>query len=91
MVNTNTRARIKKPRQKWRGKSLIWRGQVCAFALGRSPKEKAKYYDKQFPDLLLQIKYYHLWLTEVFMMDVNKLMFCLALVLLVAWIAGAVP
>jgi hypothetical protein len=24
-------------------------------------------------------------------MDVNKLMFCLALVLLVAWIAGATP
>ncbi len=38
-----------------------------------------------------RIKYYYLWLTEVFVMDVNKLMAVLLVVLLVAWIAGAVP
>ncbi len=36
-----------------------------------------------------RIKYCYLWLTKVFVMDVNKLMLCIALVLLVAWIAGA--
>ena len=50
-----------------------------------------KYYDKPSSDLLLQIKYCYLWLTEVFVMDVNKLMLCLALVLLVAHLAGVTP
>ena len=49
------------------------------------------YYDKLLLGHFLQLKYYYLWLTEVFVMDVNKLMFCIALVLLVAWIVRAVP
>ena len=47
--------------------------------------------DRIFSGLFQRIKYCYLWLTKVFVMDVNKLMFVLAVVLLVAWIAGAVP
>ncbi len=47
--------------------------------------------DRIFSGLFQRIKYCYLWLTIVFIMDVNKLMFALALVLLVAWIAGATP
>ncbi len=45
--------------------------------------------DRIFSGLFQRIKYCYLWLTKVFAMDGNKLMFALALVLLVAWIAGA--
>ncbi len=57
----------------------------------RNPEERTKYYDRPLSNLFQQIKYCYLWLTKAFVMDVNKLMFALALVLLVAWIAGATP